>query len=909
MKAKKNRWGALSAVCTWALAALLAFALVGCPNPSAAKETQEADKTALTTKIAEAEASKDSVKVSTDGADVSAVELWVLSADKTKLETKIALAQQVNETKGATADEVSNAVSSLETAIGVFNTAKKMGTKTPSDSDPLVKTGLETLIANAKTNRDSVTVSADGSDVPAANQWVTGAVKTIYDNAITTAETSKTSATVNSQVAAAMTALNTATTAFNTAKRPGTGSGADVTRYYIDNEIGNDANDGKSPKTPWKSFKNANAKEFQPGDQILLEADSVWNGTPVSAANYQTLLSTDKVGMLWPKGSGTREKPCVIDRYDRKDTTGDSVEYTNITKRPVINGNGTPSRNNNPYAASGAIQLQGQHFWTIRNIEVTNSFQDFSNPAIKATHWYNRDPSVVLKALLGIYAASGAYKKADGSDGPASAHCIGIVIENCYAHDVQSEHNNNGGTDNNIYSTNTAFGARSSDNAAGKTGGGIIVEVTDSRVEGNIVRRVALEGIRTNHGNWGTNVIFRGNYIETVAGDGMVMSRVDKLGSTTSANNSLVTAGPNLVESNFIKDACAAPNLGTGNYASNWCYFGNDLTYQYNEGWGTLYGNLDGEAWDIDNDSKYVTYQYNYSHHNAGGAVLFMSNGCENGIFRYNISANDGGSSRYLATIDDGTGAQQVDETAYSYAQFSGGQSLIHYVTGSAKNATVPLVYNNTFYIGDGISTAVYGTTSSGTGNKFTRFYNNILLKAGAGSVTLLNNHNAGSTLSKNSVQNISTGFTNNIFWAPNQSQFDHNGSALSTVVSTGNNYWVDPGLKITADSGAVAALRAQRDNAFPEADYNDPEKLKAFTSKTSLRSRASLFAPATATSSAIDGSKGKLLTSSAEGTNAEFDGGWYDGGVTKDFFDNPVDLKSASGKAHVGAAGGVYTP
>jgi hypothetical protein len=671
--------------------------------------------------------------------------------------------------------------------------------------------------------------------------------------------------------------------------------------YYIDAANGSDANDGTSPSTAWKSFKNANEKEFQPGDHILLEASSVWNGVSTTKNNYQTLLQSGQAGMLWPKGSGERDRPCVIDFYVNN---GGTAVYESA-KRPIINGNGTPSATANPYRASGAIYLQGQHFWQIRNIEVTNSYDDFSNAAVRGAHWYKRD---VKKALVGIYAVSGVYKKAGGADGPVSAHCIGILVENCYAHDVQSEHNNNGGDGSTgwTHTGNTEFGTRNADNAPGKAGGGIIVEVTDSRVEGNIVRRTALEGIRTSHGDWGTNVIFRGNYIETVAGDGMVMSRVNKTGATTAANNSLVTPGPNLVESNFIKDSCAAPNFGGGNYASNWCYYGNDLTYQYNESWGTLYGNLDGEAWDIDNQSKRVTYQYNYSHHNAGGAVLFMSGGCEDGIFRYNISANDGGSSRYMKTVES-AGGLPVDTGAYSYTQFSGGQSLIHYVTGSVKNSAVPLVYNNTFYIGDGISTAVYGTTSSGTGDKYTRFYNNILLKAGEGKVALLNNHNAGTTPGERAILNFDTGFRRNILFAydtdPKQgdrSKFTHNGDAINSVIIQGGNYWTSPDLKIQRNNN-LPLLRKQRDDVFPEAQYNDPSALQAYVSKERLRRRASLFAPV-AGSAAISGTRGMTMPAAA-GASDTLDGGWYDGGVTEDFFGSTID----SAKAHVGAAAAVY--
>ncbi len=42
-------------------------------------------------------------------------------------------------------------------------------------------------------------------------------------------------------------------------------------------EGGNNANDGQSPASAWRDFEKVNQTEFQPGDHLLLNAQSTWN--------------------------------------------------------------------------------------------------------------------------------------------------------------------------------------------------------------------------------------------------------------------------------------------------------------------------------------------------------------------------------------------------------------------------------------------------------------------------------------------------------------------------------------------------------------------------------------------------------------------------------------------------------
>ncbi|MFR2550487.1 MAG: hypothetical protein ACLS8D_01000 [Clostridioides difficile] len=63
------------------------------------------------------------------------------------------------------------------------------------------------------------------------------------------------------------------------------------TTYYVDGEGGNNANDGQSPASAWRDFEKVNQTEFQPGDHLLLNAQSTWNNQ-----------------LLHPKGNGTADK-------------------------------------------------------------------------------------------------------------------------------------------------------------------------------------------------------------------------------------------------------------------------------------------------------------------------------------------------------------------------------------------------------------------------------------------------------------------------------------------------------------------------------------------------------------------------------------------------------------------------
>jgi len=69
------------------------------------------------------------------------------------------------------------------------------------------------------------------------------------------------------------------------------------TTYYVSSSLGNDANNGTSTATPWRTIGNVNGQTFQPGDSILLRRGDVWNES------------------LVPPSSGASGNPISFDAY------------------------------------------------------------------------------------------------------------------------------------------------------------------------------------------------------------------------------------------------------------------------------------------------------------------------------------------------------------------------------------------------------------------------------------------------------------------------------------------------------------------------------------------------------------------------------------------------------------------
>jgi hypothetical protein len=348
-------------------------------------------------------------------------------------------------------------------------------------------------------------------------------------------------------------------------------------------------------------------------------------------------------GQLAPKGSGAPGKPIVIDRYGEGD-------------RPVIDGGGS-SDDGGFYGAQGktgsVVYLLNQQHWEIRNLEIRN------------------------------HGAKADYRRGIRVEATTMGECRHIHIKNIFVHDINGLNRSRGKAHHEL----------------SKQSGGIFLCVTgdnpntrfaDVRVEGCVVRNCDRSGISVGarrhwHKQWNKlidpalvdshlhkGVVIRNNSIDDVGGDGIVVQY----------------AKSPLIEYNVCKDA-AKRSYKLGQYSAGvWPWMCEDTLFQYNEVLNT-HSTRDGQGFDCDS-GRGTIYQYNYSHDNEGGFMLFCKGSSQNSIVRYNISQND----------------------RYALFTNSGGTAEVH---------------NNVFYIGKGLNTNI---NFRGAGGKM-NVHNNVFYTEG----------------------------------------------------------------------------------------------------------------------------------------------------------------------------------
>ena len=191
--------------------------------------------------------------------------------------------------------------------------------------------------------------------------------------------------------------------------------------------------------------------------------------------------------------------------------------------------------------------------------------------------------------------------------------------------------------------------------------------------------------------------------------------------------------------------------------AGIWPWKCKNAIFQYNECFATLNasnGNGDGQPWDADYGDG-TNYQYNYSHGNTASTIMFCGWESINNTFRYNISQNED-----MGPLDP---------------------------AGNSGNCQV---YNNTFYIKEGINTIWHYTHGNG------------------GPVTIENNifYFEGSTPATVSNWNISGNktYSNNLYY--NVSSYPNDEAAVK--VDAGTDVLVDAG---SGPSAAAADKQARR--------------------------------------------------------------------------------------------------
>lgn len=518
------------------------------------------------------------------------------------------------------------------------------------------------------------------------------------------------------------------------------------TTYYISSLHGDNSRAGTSENTAWETLDKLIDLELQPGDQVLLEKGSVFNDAYIHLQDVH----------------GTAEAPIRISSYGEG------------TEKPVINANaqgvwyqdyGATLDNANHRRTgyvSSTILLYDVDFVEISDLELTNRSDDFKYfkgavVSVDEASSQSNGPNNLRMDRTGV---AGAAK-----DGGTMEH---VYLDNLYIHDVDGnigdKHMDNGGIQMNVLKP---------ENEA-ETG---IARYNDIRITNCYVRDVSRAGICVGytyqHAKFNgqaiseeaaktyghTNIVFENNYVKDIGNDGIVA----------------MYAYRPLVQNNVLDRGGADMDVANGGYSSYygyvcagiWPWKCKDAVFQYNEAFDMV-DNQDGMPWDIDSSDGTI-YQYNYSHNNGGGCIMFCAGEAYNGTFRYNISQND------LKGL------------------------LI--LSGNPKGE----IYNNVFYIGGDNSTKIHNPTFYyGTANIRNNIFYNVSTNKATEANVPYNKHT----------------YENNIFYGYDDRMtvpegnlsadplFENAGTAPTDVLADGklHDRSVYDGYKLKANSPAINA-------------------------------------------------------------------------------------------------------
>jgi hypothetical protein len=200
-------------------------------------------------------------------------------------------------------------------------------------------------------------------------------------------------------------------------------STAGAATYYVDGSAGDDARDGLSPANAWRSLDKVNAHTFEAGDNILLRADTRYEGH------------------LQPKGSGRldggRIVPIVLDMY----------------------GDGPMPRLDAGGKSPEALLLRDVEFWDVRNLELTNAGPERApwRTGVRIVSDQGRAVRRVRLSGLVVHDVNGDLRKEREGCGiffesrGRGSHFEDLVVERCHVYR----------TDRNGICQRGSFGARS----------------------------------------------------------------------------------------------------------------------------------------------------------------------------------------------------------------------------------------------------------------------------------------------------------------------------------------------------------------------------------------------------------------------------------------------------------------
>ena len=524
-------------------------------------------------------------------------------------------------------------------------------------------------------------------------------------------------------------------------------SAATGTTYYVDSKGGNDSNDGTSESKAFKTLDKVNGLNLEPGDTVLLKKGSVFE---------------DQALKFTKEDSGTAEAPVKVSTYGEG-------------KRPQINTNGhgqwelnygNPLDNQNHKwkgTVSSSILIEDAEYLEIEGLELTNDRE--SSTDTEKDKKYNDADAMDRTGVAGVAKDNGTVDH--------------IVLNDLYIHDVTGNVYNKHMTNGGIY-----FIVAKPTNE-GETG---IARYNDIQIRNCSLDTVNRWGIAVGYTyQWrqfttgalsdatmakygSSNVVIENNYLNHVGGDAITTMYLDRplIQYNVSENAAEQINTKDYSKNQPSLDANGNPNgtqgVGAGRVAAGiWPWKCKNAIFQYNECFKTLNaasGNGDGQPWDADYGDG-TNYQYNYSHGNTASTIMFCGPESVNNTFRYNISQNED-----MGPLDP---------------------------AGNSGNCQV---YNNTFYIKEGLNTIWH--RSHGNGGPVD-MENNIFYFAGNTQATVNNWNPSGNKT-----------FSNNLFY--NVSTYPNDANAVK--VNAGTEVLVNPG----SGPNSVAEDKAVRKHEDPNA-------------------------------------------------------------------------------------------
>lgn len=348
------------------------------------------------------------------------------------------------------------------------------------------------------------------------------------------------------------------------------------TSWYLDCSAA--SNGSGSSSAPWNNLASASAHVFMPGDKLLLKR------------------GTTCTGQLAPHGDGASGAPITIDAYG----TGAA---------PLVAGNGItgqPVKTGGTSVGGGAVQLTNQSYWTIKDLQVTNTAAGAAQrDGIEVLITDAKVHNDIIITGNDVHNVTGDSDRSKYSNGFYLSHGIGVdvPIDGGYINNLGIWYN----TVHQVYGNGIGiYGDQGEGNGA-----------TNSQIVHN------------------QGVVVSNNTLTDVSNDGIVVCVSD---SPLIKNNTASYLGWN------------APDNPTEYVSGMWAWGVSNPTFQFNEvshitAPATVTGG-DMEAWDCDGHiTGTCTYQDNYDHDNFGGIFLncTICGGTDQTaiVFRHNVSIND----------------------------------------------------------------------------------------------------------------------------------------------------------------------------------------------------------------------------------------------------------------------------